>query len=87
VVGGRCFKSSLGNQKLFCANEFRMPLPTRSLQAQASVLSYIDILQSLSLLCGCMIPSVLLLKRPPKETQAAVHQTSLHATDPQENTP
>jgi hypothetical protein len=28
----------------------------RSLQAQASVLSYIDILQSLRLICGCMIP-------------------------------
>src|SRR5713101_6866741 len=45
----------------------------RSLQAQASVLSYIDILQYLSIICGCMIPLVLLMKRPPKGTQAAVH--------------
>ena len=45
----------------------------RSLQAQASVLSYIDILQSLSVICACMIPLVLLMKRPPKGTQAAVH--------------
>jgi DHA2 family multidrug resistance protein len=41
----------------------------QSLQAQASVLSYIDILQSLSIICGCMIPLVLLMKRPPKGTQ------------------
>jgi MFS transporter, DHA2 family, multidrug resistance protein len=45
----------------------------RSVQAQASVLSYIDILQSLSVICACMIPLVLLMKRPPKGTQAAVH--------------
>ncbi len=45
----------------------------RSLQAQASVLSYIDILQYLSIICGCMIPLVLLMKRPPKGMQAAAH--------------
>jgi DHA2 family multidrug resistance protein len=45
----------------------------RSVQAQASVLSYIDILEYLSIICGCMIPLVLLMKRPPKGTQAAVH--------------
>jgi DHA2 family multidrug resistance protein len=45
----------------------------QSLQLQASVLSYIDILQALSVFCGCMIPLVLLMKRPPKGTQAAVH--------------
>jgi DHA2 family multidrug resistance protein len=45
----------------------------RSVQAQASVLSYIDILQYLSIICGCMIPLVFLMKRPPKGTQAAVH--------------
>jgi DHA2 family multidrug resistance protein len=45
----------------------------RSVQAQASVLSYIDILQSLSIICACMIPLVLLMRRPPKGTQAAVH--------------
>jgi MFS transporter, DHA2 family, multidrug resistance protein len=45
----------------------------RSLQAQASVLSYIDILQYLSIICGCMVPLVFLMKRPPKGTQAAVH--------------
>ena len=45
----------------------------QSLQLQASVLSYIDILQSLSMFCACMIPLVLLMKRPPKGTKAAVH--------------
>jgi DHA2 family multidrug resistance protein len=41
----------------------------QSVQAQASVLSYIDILQSLSFICAVMIPLVLLMKRPPKGTQ------------------
>jgi len=45
----------------------------QSLQQQASVLSYIDILQALSIFCACMIPMALLLKRPPKGTTAAVH--------------
>jgi DHA2 family multidrug resistance protein len=45
----------------------------QSLQVQASVLSYIDILQSISIFCACMIPLVLLMKRPPKGTKAAVH--------------
>jgi MFS transporter, DHA2 family, multidrug resistance protein len=45
----------------------------RSVQAQASVLSYIDILQSLSILCACMIPLVFLLKNPPRGAAAAVH--------------
>jgi DHA2 family multidrug resistance protein len=45
----------------------------QSLQLQASVLSYIDILQSLSIFCACMIPLVFLMKRPPKGTEAAVH--------------
>jgi len=45
----------------------------QSLQLQASVLSYIDILQSLSIFCACMIPLVFLMKRPPKGTKAAVH--------------
>ena len=45
----------------------------RSVQAQASVLSYIDILHYLSIICGGMIPLVFLTKRPPKGTQAAVH--------------
>ena len=44
-----------------------------SLQAQASVLSYIDVLQSLSIFCGCMIPLVFLMKKPPKGTKTAVH--------------
>jgi len=45
----------------------------QSLQLQATVLSYIDILQALSIFCGCMIPLVLLMTRPPRGTQAAVH--------------
>jgi MFS transporter, DHA2 family, multidrug resistance protein len=44
----------------------------RSVQAQASVLSYIDILQSLSIICACMVPLVFLLKKPPRGA-AAVH--------------
>jgi MFS transporter, DHA2 family, multidrug resistance protein len=36
-------------------------------------LGCIDILQYLSVICGCMIPLVLLMKRPPKGTQAVVH--------------
>jgi len=45
----------------------------QSLQAQASILSYIDILQSISIFCACMVLLVLLMKRPPKGTKAAVH--------------
>jgi hypothetical protein len=42
-------------------------------QAQASVLSYIDILQTLWIICACMVPLVFLMKRLPKEAKAAVH--------------
>jgi DHA2 family multidrug resistance protein len=45
----------------------------QTLQAQASVLSYIDILQMLSVFCACMIPLVFLLKKAPKGMEAAVH--------------
>jgi DHA2 family multidrug resistance protein len=45
----------------------------RSAQAQASVLSYIDILESLSIICACMVPLVFLLKKPPRGTTAAAH--------------
>jgi len=45
----------------------------RSVQAQASVLSYIDILQSLSIICACMVPLVFLLRKPPRGASAAVH--------------
>jgi DHA2 family multidrug resistance protein len=45
----------------------------QTLQLQASILSYIDILQMLSIFCACMIPLVLLLKKAPKGTEAAVH--------------
>ena len=45
----------------------------QQLQAQASLLSYIDILQSLSIFCACMVPLVLLMTKPPKGTTAAVH--------------
>ena len=45
----------------------------QSLQQQASILSYIDVLQTLAIFCACMVPLVLLMKRPPKGTTAAVH--------------
>ena len=44
----------------------------QSLQQQASILSYIDVLQTLTIFCACMVPLVLLMKRPPKGTTAAV---------------
>jgi DHA2 family multidrug resistance protein len=45
----------------------------QSLQQQASILSYIEVLQTLAIFCACMVPLVLLMKRPPKGTTAAVH--------------
>ena len=36
------------------------------LQQQASILSYIDVLQTLATFCACMVPLVLLMKLPPK---------------------
>ena len=45
----------------------------QSLQAQASILSYLDVLAMLSIFCACMIPLVFLMNKPPKGTQAAVH--------------
>jgi MFS transporter, DHA2 family, multidrug resistance protein len=45
----------------------------RTVQAQAGVLSYIDVLQMLSLICAVMIPLALLMKKPPKGMQASAH--------------
>jgi DHA2 family multidrug resistance protein len=45
----------------------------QTVQVQAGVLSYIDILQSLAIFCACMIPLALLMKKPPKGMQAAAH--------------
>jgi MFS transporter, DHA2 family, multidrug resistance protein len=45
----------------------------QSLQQQASILSYIDVLQTFAIFCACMVPLVLLMKRPPKGATAAVH--------------
>ncbi len=45
----------------------------QSVQMQASVLSYIDVLQALSLICAVMIPLALLMKKPPKGMQGAAH--------------
>jgi DHA2 family multidrug resistance protein len=45
----------------------------QQLQQQASVLSYIDILRTLSFFCGCMIPLVFLLNKAKKGTKAEVH--------------
>jgi MFS transporter, DHA2 family, multidrug resistance protein len=38
----------------------------QSLQAQANVLSYIDVLGMLALFCACMVPMALLMQKPPK---------------------
>jgi MFS transporter, DHA2 family, multidrug resistance protein len=45
----------------------------RIVQAQAGVLSYIDILQMLAIFAACMIPLALLMKRPPRGVHAAAH--------------
>jgi MFS transporter, DHA2 family, multidrug resistance protein len=45
----------------------------QSVQTQASVLSYIDVLEFLAIMCACMVPLVFLLKKPPRGTTAAVH--------------
>ena len=45
----------------------------QSLHRQARILSYIDVLQTLATFCACIVPVVLLIKRPPKGTTAAVH--------------
>ena len=45
----------------------------QQLQLQASVLSYIDVIQSLAIFCACMVPLVFLMKRQPKGSTAAVH--------------
>ena len=45
----------------------------QSLQAQASVLSYIDVLSLLALFCACMVPMALLMQKPPKGMQASAH--------------
>jgi DHA2 family multidrug resistance protein len=41
--------------------------------AQAGVLSYIDIVQSLAIFCACMVPLAVLMKKPPKGMHAAAH--------------
>lgn len=43
------------------------------LQAQASILSYLDILQMLAIIAACLIPMALLMKKPPKGMQASAH--------------
>jgi len=45
----------------------------QSLQQQASILSYIDVLQTLVVFCALMVRLVFLMKRPPKGATAAVH--------------
>ena len=45
----------------------------RTIQTQAGVLSYLDVLQMLSLICAVMIPLALLMKKPPKGMQASAH--------------
>ena len=45
----------------------------QNLQQRASILSYIDVLQTLAIFCARMVPLVLLMKGPPKGTTAAVH--------------
>ena len=45
----------------------------QQLQAQASVLSYIDVLSSLAVFCACMVPMALLMQKPPKGMEASAH--------------
>jgi MFS transporter, DHA2 family, multidrug resistance protein len=45
----------------------------QSVQTQASVLSYIDVLEFLAIICACMVPLVFLLKKPPRGAAPAVH--------------
>jgi MFS transporter, DHA2 family, multidrug resistance protein len=45
----------------------------RTVQTQASILSYLDVLQLLSILALCMVPLALLMKKPPRGTHAAAH--------------
>jgi DHA2 family multidrug resistance protein len=45
----------------------------QSLEAQASVLSYIDVLSMLAVFCACMVPMALLMQKPPKGMQASAH--------------
>ena len=45
----------------------------RTVHAQAGVLSYIDVLQSLAIFCACMAPLALLMKKPPRGMKAAAH--------------
>ena len=45
----------------------------QQLEMQASVLSYIDVLRSLSFFCACMVPLVLLMKKPPVGMKASAH--------------
>jgi DHA2 family multidrug resistance protein len=45
----------------------------QSLQQQASVLSDIDVIESLAIFCACMVPLVFLMKRQPKGSKGAVH--------------
>ena len=45
----------------------------RVVQAQAGVMSYLDILQALAIFAACMIPLALLMKKPPKGMHAGAH--------------
>jgi DHA2 family multidrug resistance protein len=45
----------------------------RTVQIQAGILSYLDVLQILAIFAACMIPLALLMKKPPKGTHAAAH--------------
>jgi hypothetical protein len=45
----------------------------RIVQAQASVLSYIDLAEALAVFAALMVPMALLLKKPPKGAQLVAH--------------
>src|SRR5260370_40813615 len=45
----------------------------RQRQMQPSVLSYVDVLRSLSFFCASMVPLVLLMKKPPLGMKASSH--------------
>jgi len=46
----------------------------KSLQAQASVLSYFDVLGMLAIFCARMVPMPLLLQKTPKGMQASAYK-------------
>ena len=49
------------------------------LHAQASVLAYVDIIRYLTVFCGCMIPLLFLIPRPPQKRRSQRRPLGLFA--------